>query len=66
MVVSEEKQTPDRVDVDDDLSIREVDKNALESAEFDAEVFASAEEFQGCGHSRRVRVSGPRVQTLLG
>ena len=36
--------------VDDDLSVRESLKMLFESAEFDAEVFASAEEFLSAGH----------------
>lgn len=36
--------------VDDDLSVRESLKMLLESAEFDAEVFTSAEEFLSAGH----------------
>jgi FixJ family two-component response regulator len=36
--------------VDDDLSVRESLKMLFESAGFDAEVFASAEEFLSAGH----------------
>jgi FixJ family two-component response regulator len=36
--------------VDDDRSIRESLKMLFESAEFDAEIFASAEEFLSAGH----------------
>lgn len=36
--------------VDDDQSIRESLKMLFESAEFDAEIFASAEEFLSSGH----------------
>jgi FixJ family two-component response regulator len=36
--------------VDDDLSVRESLKMLFESADFDAEVFASAEEFLSAGH----------------
>ena len=36
--------------VDDDLSVRESLKMLFESAEFDAEIFASAEEFLSAGH----------------
>jgi FixJ family two-component response regulator len=36
--------------VDDDLSVRESLKMLFESANFDAEIFASAEEFLSAGH----------------
>lgn len=36
--------------VDDDLSVRESLKMLFESADFDAEIFASAEEFLSAGH----------------
>jgi FixJ family two-component response regulator len=36
--------------VDDDLSVREALKMLFESANFDAEIFASAEEFLSAGH----------------
>ena len=36
--------------VDDDLSVRESLKMLFESAEFEAEIFASAEEFLSAGH----------------
>ena len=38
--------------VDDDLSVRESLKMLFESADFDAEIFASAEEFLSAGHPR--------------
>ena len=38
--------------VDDDLSVRESLKMLFESADFDAEVFGSAEEFLTVGHLR--------------
>jgi FixJ family two-component response regulator len=50
MVDQEEIRRPIVSIVDDDLSVRESLKMLFESAEFDAEVFASAEEFLAAGH----------------
>ena len=49
MVVQAQIRRPIVSIVDDDLSVRESLKMLFESAEFDAEVFASAEEFLSAG-----------------
>jgi len=50
MVNKEQIERPIVSIVDDDLSVRESLKMLLESAEFDPEIFASAEEFLSAGH----------------
>jgi FixJ family two-component response regulator len=50
MVDKEQIRRPIVSIVDDDLSVRESLKMLFESAEFDVEVFASAEEFLSAGH----------------
>ena len=50
MVNQEQNRRPIVSIIDDDLSVRESLKMLFESAEFEAEVFASAEEFLSAGN----------------
>jgi FixJ family two-component response regulator len=50
MVIKKQIRRPIVSIVDDDLSVRESLKMLFESADFDAEIFASAEEFLSAGH----------------